>query len=328
MRTVEISHFWQDLLSILPERIGVLGHIRGDGDSTGSQIALTRVLKAAGKEAILFFEKSLSEGLQSFFEDTRVDLIDHIEQYAIEGWVVVDCADLKRLPITVPSEFIFGLIDHHRSARSYAHVNCIEATYAATAEILTEIFQKNNLALDPTIANALYLGILTDTGQFTYRNTTQQTLEKAAFLVQKGAEPTLVAERIFNQVTLPQIRLKQIFLKNLHLELQGKVCISTLSTQEFQEANATPLDAVDFVDKTRSIKGVLAGIYIEEYQGRIKASLRSNTEILKLDEVAAHFGGGGHAAAAGFTVNDRDLQSVYRELLAFLIDYSKLFKNA
>lgn len=314
MRTVEISHFWQDLLDILPQRIGVLGHVRGDGDSTGSQIALTRALKLAGKDATLFFEKALSESLQTFIEDTQSQVIEDFATHEVDGWVIVDCADLKRLPVS-SNKPLLGLVDHHRSTRPYAELNCIESNYAATAEILTALFQANNLPIDYTTANALYLGILTDTGQFTYRNTTAQTLEKAAYLVSQGASPSLVSERIFNQVTLPQLHLKQLFLKNLHLEIEGKVCIGTLTTQDFELAKTTPLDAVDFVDRTRSIKGVLAGAYIEEYQGRIKVSLRSNTDSLKLDELASHFGGGGHAAAAGFTVNDKDLAIVYKELL-------------
>jgi phosphoesterase RecJ-like protein len=322
MHAPSLIPFWESLLADLSHPIAIIGHIRPDGDSTGSQIALTRVLNALGFQAFMVIEPNLSEILKVFIEGTPFELIDKPLPLNTQ-WIAVDCADYKRLPIPVEKANLIGLIDHHRSTRPYARWNCIEASYAATAEALTHLIQELSLPIDSITANALYLGILTDTGQFTYNNTTAETLSRAAFLVQKGAQPAQIAHRLFDQKTLPQVALRQIFLKNLKITLQNQACIGVLRTEDFRQTQTTPLDAVDFVDETRRLKGIQIGAYLEEYEGRTKVSLRSHNPELRLDLLAACFGGGGHAAAAGYTLEDQSVEQALQSLEETLVKFIK-----
>ncbi len=296
------------------QKVLVLGHLRPDGDCIGSQVALVRVLRSIGIEAYLGQVDDIPKILAPFMGDTP--LIDCRESvpdgsYAL---VSVDAADKKRLGPLFEEAEIFGLFDHHRSTRPYAKFNFIDPLAAASAEVLAGLFLQHSCPIDPLSAQALYVGLLTDTGQFRHSSTTPKTLRLAATLLEKGAQVEPINHQLFEQESLARLSLRQLFLSSLRLELEGQLCIGLLNETFFSQTKTKAEDAEGFADYTRMIEGVKIGAVLECQATQIKGSLRSRKENLRVDLLAAQFGGGGHACAAGFRV-DGSLKEFYPEFL-------------
>tara|TARA_B100001248_G_scaffold262737_1_gene262026 strand:+ start:28434 stop:29438 length:1005 start_codon:yes stop_codon:yes gene_type:complete len=313
------SKFLELLKSLKGKKVAVLGHIRPDGDCIGSQVALCRVLRSLGADATAFNADAVPRVLKSFVGDTPLRQPE--DDFDPAGWVAVsvDCADAKRVGDKVHKLFPkpFLNVDHHISNQGYAEHDFVVDSSAATAEILAGFFLDTGCELDATTAQALYLGIVTDTGQFMFPSTTAQTFAIASALVNKGAQPGKAGEELYQRENFPRLHLLKYFLESLKLELKGKVCIGCLALKDYRETGASREESEGFVDFTRSIEGVQIGIFLEEREGAIKASLRAKDPLMRVDQFAQTFGGGGHACAAGFNV-ESTLESFYPQLLKTL----------
>jgi phosphoesterase RecJ-like protein len=191
-------------------------------------------------------------------------------------------------------------IDHHVSNKGYAEFNLVDSGSSATCEVLAGMFFDNGLNVDAQAAQALYTGILTDTGQFRFTSTTRRTFLLAAELMARGAKPTEAGFELYERETTGKLQLLQRFLSSLAMECDGRVCVGTLPNGVFEETGATLEDTEGLVDYARCIDGVDVGVLIEERpDGSVKASLRSKDPRFRLDQIAAQFNGGGHACAAG-----------------------------
>lgn len=320
-KTPSFLNFLKSIPTTKP--ILISGHIRPDGDSIGSQIALTRILRQSHFESYMAYDiHTCPQRLQSFIEDTPIlNILDNnnITDFTL---IAVDTADRKRLPEPLQKHSIFALFDHHRSTRPYATYNFIIPDAPSTTDILSHLFLKSSLPIDKCTAQALYLGLLTDTGQFSYNSTTAETLQLAAYLIEQGANPTKITTELFENETLNRLTLRQQFLQTLQLERDGTICVGILSTELYKKTNTQPEDAEGFVDYTRMIKGVQIGALIESSDNQIKVSLRTRYEKLSLDQLATQFGGGGHACAAGFTIQGK-LLDFYPTFLQTLDKYLK-----
>ena len=182
--------------ALLPElrgrKIAVVGHARPDGDCIGSQVALTRVLVAAGLDAVCVNADPVPRRLQFLTRNTRVMSAEEILPAAADYTAVyVDCADAARCGIRLSGAFPrpLAMFDHHISNVGYAEHDFIEVQSAATAEILAGIFVDLGLTVDADAAQALYTGILTDTGQFRFHSTSWRSFMLAAELLARGARP-------------------------------------------------------------------------------------------------------------------------------------------
>jgi bifunctional oligoribonuclease and PAP phosphatase NrnA len=224
------------------------------------------------------------------------------------GAIYVDCADHARPGIKLKERFptVLGNIDHHLSNQSYATHNCVWTEAAATCEILAGLFLELGLSIDAPTANALYTGIITDTGQFRFASTTHRTFKLAAELVARGADPVKAGYELYEREPAGKLRLLQHFLASFEMHLDGKICLGTLTEGVFEETGTSPEDTEGLVDYARAIDGVLIGGLIEEHPDGVKASLRAKDPIYRVHEIAAQFGGGGHACAAGLNAKGAD----------------------
>jgi phosphoesterase RecJ-like protein len=300
----ELSPRFPPLVERLRQRpVALVGHARPDGDCIGSQVALARVLTALGHKVVCFNADAVPRRLQFLASDmtflrTDVALNDPAD-YAV---VFVDCADQARPGDRLKARFptVMGNIDHHVSNKGYAEFNLVDSGSSATCEILAGLFFDNGLAVDAQAAQALYTGILTDTGQFRFNSTTRRTFLLAAELMARGAKPTEAGFELYERETTGKLQLLQRFLSSLAMECDGRVCVGTLHNGVFEETGATLEDTEGLVDYARCIDGVDVGVLIEERpDGSVKASLRSKDPRFRLDQIAAQFNGGGHACAAG-----------------------------
>lgn len=297
---------WKALLNeIHGRRIAVAGHARPDGDCIGSQIAMARVLRTLGYDVRCANPDPVPRRLQfltcgeTFFTAETLPADDYAA-------IFVDCADPLR-----PGEKLNARLservanfDHHVSNPGFARHNFVDAGSAAACEILAGLFLDQGLTIDAVAAQALYTGILTDTGQFRFNATSRRTFLLAAELMARGAKPAVAGYELYERETPGKLMLLQRFLASLRYECGGRVCIGILPNGIFAETGTSPEDTEGLVDYARAIDGVDIGALIEERPGAIKASLRGKDPAHRLDRVAGQFNGGGHACAAGLNVKN------------------------
>ena len=300
----EISARFEQMRSRLTGRkVAVVGHARPDGDCIGSQVALARALQALGHEVVCVNADPVPRRLQFLVPGMTFLRTDDVGRDPTDyAAIFVDCADHgrggERLRARFPAPL--GNIDHHLSNIGYAEFNLVDSASAATCEILAGIFLDCGLTVDAQAAQGLYTGILTDTGQFRFTSTSRRTFLLAAELMARGAKPTEAGFELYERETTGKLQLLQRFLSSLRMECDGRVCIGTLPAGIFEETGSTAEDTEGLVDYARCIDGVAVGALIEERpDGTVKASLRAKDPAYRLDRIAAQFGGGGHACAAG-----------------------------
>lgn len=312
------ERFAEMVTELAGRKIAVVGHARPDGDCIGSQVALSRVLKSLGHEVLCVNADPVPRRLQ--FLSREVTFVTAAQVPPEHTAIFVDCADHDRVGEKARGRFSspFGVIDHHISNDGFASYNLIDVHAAATCEILAGIFLDNGYAIDTCTAQALYTGIMTDTGQFRFNSTTRRTFMLAAELIQLGVSPAYVGGEVYERESAGKMRLLQRYLASFTMECGGRVCVGMLPQGVFDETGTLPEDTEGLVDYARSIDGVDIGVLIEERPGAMKASLRSKDPIFRVDQVASLFGGGGHACAAGLNYKNSTLAEFRPRLLAAL----------
>jgi phosphoesterase RecJ-like protein len=303
----ELSAAFARLLSGLAgKKIAVVGHARPDGDCIGSQVALARVLMAKGFDVICVNADPVPRRLAFLVAGMKFHRTDEaLESKEERAAIFVDCADQARVGDRLKARYPapVAVIDHHLSNVGFAADNLIDSASAATCEILAGMFFDNGLTVDAQAAQALFTGILTDTGQFRFNSTSRRSFVLAGELVSRGANPTEAGYQLYERETEGKLKLLQHFLASLKLECGGRVCIGRLPAGIFESTGSTAEDTEGLVDYARSIEGVAIGALIEERpDGSVKASLRAKDPVYRVDLVAAQFNGGGHACAAGLNL--------------------------
>jgi phosphoesterase RecJ-like protein len=315
------ADFARLLASLAGRRIAVIGHARPDGDCIGSQVALGRVLAALGFDVVCINADAIPRRLQFLVKEMAFLRTDEVVNAPDDrAAIFVDCADharaSERLKVRFPAPV--AVVDHHLSNVGFATANLVDSASAATCEILAGVFFDNNLPVDAQTAQALYTGILTDTGQFRFNSTSRRCFVLAGELVARGAQPSEAGYQLYERETEGKLRLLQHFLASLRLECAGRVCVGTLAPGIFEETGTSVEDTEGLVDYARSIDGVDIGALIEEKtDGTVKASLRAKEPVYRVDLVAAQFNGGGHACAAGLNLKSGGI-NFYERLVAAL----------
>lgn len=297
------------------KRVAVIGHMRPDGDCIGSQVGLCRVLRAEGIDAVCVNDDLVPRRLAFLVQDTP---FFHAPTFVPEGHVAVtvDCGDHERTGPKLQELFpeILVNIDHHISNTRYAVHNLIDSRSAATAEILAGVALNNGWQIDKTTAQAFYVGIATDTGQFRFPSTTRRVFSISGRLLDRGADPSAASHELYERESLGKMRLLEKFLASLKMECRGRVCIGFLSAAFFADTGTTSEDTEGLVDYARSIDGVDVAVVLEERPDGIKGSLRCKNNVFRVDQVAKRLGGGGHTCAAGFS-SPLSFDELYPKLL-------------
>lgn len=299
----------------------VIGHARPDGDCIGSQVALSRLLRADGVDAVCCNPDPVPRRLEFVAAGTP---FVSLETAVADGRVAifVDCADRNRAGARFAEAFPapLGNIDHHLSNPSFAEINLVDTASVAAAEIIAGLAADAGLAPDAATATALYTGIATDTGQFRFAATTERTFRLAADLVAAGASPARMGLELYERETFGKLQLLQRFLASLETFADGRACLGLLPEGIYEQTGTDIEDAEGLVDYARAIEGVEIGALIEMRRGAIKGSLRAKDSAYRVDLVAAKFGGGGHACAAGLNVKGETLESFLPRLRAALAE--------
>ena len=218
------SRFAEGVESLRGQSVVVLGHRRPDGDCIGSQVALTRCLLALGVDAIAINPDPVPRNLQSFVGDTPFGGLDALPD-GISNSIYVDCSDRERSGLELAERFSEPIlnVDHHISNEGFAKIDLVLSDTSATGEILAGFFLDNEYPIDAVTAQALYLGIATDTGQFRYRGANQRVFRICDHLCGLGASPADAAMELYEKEKPGRIQLLQRFLQLIILILVGLV---------------------------------------------------------------------------------------------------------
>lgn len=299
-----IAESFERMLADLDGRpVAVIGHARPDGDCIGSQIAVVRMLRQRGIEAVCVNADGVPRRLKFITRDEEFVKASALPDRDYQG-IFVDCADHNRAGPTARDRFPepLGNFDHHLSNTGFARHNCVAVESAATCEILAGLFLDHGILIDENTAQGLYAGIITDTGQFRFASTTHQVFMLAAELVARGANPVSAGYELYEREPAGKLQLLQRFLASFTTHAAGRICIGVLEDGVFEATSTNQEDTEGLVDYARAIDGVDIGALIEERADGIKCSLRAQEPKYRVDQVAGIFGGGGHACAAGLTV--------------------------
>ncbi|MEM7673769.1 MAG: DHH family phosphoesterase [Verrucomicrobiota bacterium] len=297
------------------KKVAILGHVRPDGDCVGSQVALCRVLRSRNVDAFCVNNDPVPRVLTTFVGDTPFIEASEWDGSA-DALASVDCAALKRFGsgVSPHAEKIALNIDHHLSNPGYAVENIIIGTAAATGEILANLFLDGGYEVDPITAQACYIGIATDTGQFRFSATTEAVFDVCRRLTELGADPAKAAFELYENETYGKLQLLQRFLASFKEEFGGRVVVGLIHESDYVETGTNPEDTEGLVDYARAIEGVDLGVLLEENQGKLKGSLRAKDPEYRVDQIAKQFSGGGHAAAAGLN-QDTSIEAFYPLLI-------------
>jgi phosphoesterase RecJ-like protein len=310
------ERFAELLAGLKGRRVVVIGHQRPDGDCIGSQVALCRVLRSQGVDAVCVNADAVPRRIRFLIGDTPFFLRDEVSHEGMTA-VFTDCADHGRAGEKIKQLYPtpFGCFDHHLSNGGYARHNFVDTGSAATAELLAGLFLDAGLPIDAPTAQALYVGIMTDTGQFRFPSTSERVFILCGALLARGAQPAVAGQELYERESFGKLKLLQHFLSSLKLECGGRVCIGILPNGIFEQLGASIEDTEGMVDYARAIDGVEIGALIEVRAGVIKASLRAAHAAYRVDTIASQFNGGGHACAAGLNLPST-LGAFYPRLLA------------
>lgn len=290
------------------DTIVILGHIRPDGDCVGSCLGVYNyVLDNYAKKTVDIY---LDDFKDDFMFLRGADKILHEKKdKKYDLCISLDSGDLDRhgeFKTYYNSAQRTMCVDHHISNDGYGDVCFLKTDCSATAEAIYTLLEEDKIGME--CAECLYLGIVHDTGVFRYTNTTRQTMEIAGKLIEKGARSQFVIDGTFYKKTFKQNIMLAKALDSAFLMFDGRVIVSCLTKEVFDENDATNLDTDGIVDALRITEGVEVALWMYEYpkKGKFKCSLRSN-ESVNVNLIACAFGGGGHIRAAGCEVEgDKD----------------------
>jgi phosphoesterase RecJ-like protein len=290
------------------ERFLVVGHENPDGDALGSMLALTLGLRALGKDAQMFlFGGAPLPAEYRFLEldGIRDTLPDDLSERVL---LAVDCANRRRIAeddsfVDVAARVVD--IDHHHDNSRFGDVNLVVDDASSTAEIVRDVLRVLDVPLTPEIAEALYVGLVTDTGRFQYTNTTAKALRLAAELVEAGADVHGVFRHVYETVQFAKLKLLARALERAQLFEGGRLVVSYLLKDDFGDVGAEEPYSEGIIDQLRSVEGSEMVALIREpprNEGPARrVSLRSSHDEVDVSAIAREMGGGGHRQAAGFS---------------------------
>ena len=196
-------------------------------------------------------------------------------------------------------------VDHHHDNTRFGDVNLVVADASSTAEVLRDVFLELDVPLTPEIAEALYIGLVTDTGRFQYANTTPKALRLAAELVERGADVHKVFESVYESVQFAKLKLLARALDRAQIYDGGRIVVSWLRRDDFAEVGAEEPYSEGIIDFLRAVEGAEVAALIREPPSDAgptrRVSLRASTDDIDVSAIARSFGGGGHRQAAGFS---------------------------
>ncbi len=290
------------------ESFVLVTHEHPDGDALGSLVGMHGLLEALGKRSEMFISP---RDLPLPREYRKLPLEDLIEappaDIAQRTVIFLDCGNIDRI---AAEELRGGAhllnIDHHHDNTGFGTLNLVEPTASCTAQIVWELMSALGVKPGPEVAEALYVGLITDTGRFMYENTTPRSHEMAAAMLEAGVQVPIVYRRLYEDMPTEKLTLLGLALSQLQRYDEGELTIAALSAEDFRAAQAEESYSEGIIDQLRAVQGTKVAALVRELsggerKGQHKVSLRATDDDVDVSVIARAQGGGGHRRAAGFT---------------------------
>ncbi|HUZ84688.1 MAG TPA: bifunctional oligoribonuclease/PAP phosphatase NrnA [Gaiellales bacterium] len=294
------------------DRVLVTTHENPDGDAIGSLVAAAAALRARGTVVRAYLEPESTVPHEVSFLDTD-GLEREVDPESIRGWTLLalDCGNERRIGLRQAElRAAAGTVvdvDHHHDNSRFGDVNLVDGSASSTAELLVRIIDGLGVEISPVVAEALYVGMVTDTGRFQYRTTSPDALRVAARLVEAGADVHRVFERVFESTRLGKLELLGRVIAHMTAHENGRLLVSYVTREDLATVEGDEATTEGLIDNLRAVEGVQVAALIREQlplaDGSVtdnRVSLRSHGAI-DVSVIARKSGGGGHKQAAGFS---------------------------
>ena len=295
----------------------IVGHIRPDGDCIGSQLGLALALRNEGKKVTVWNEDAVPQKYKFLNADGLLHKPRRGESF--DCVIATDCASFQRLGKAgdcIASRKIFINIDHHESNTRYADVNWVSPREPSTGELIFRLLKVARWPITKPIADLLFTAISTDTGSFQYATTRSGTFHAGAELVTRGADLAKICDEVYQSYPLSRAKLLKHVYSKFRLADHDRIAWFWLKKKDFTRTGAESNDTEGLIDHIRAIEPVVVACVFEELEPELtRLSLRSKNARVNVNEIAAHFGGGGHPAAAGARIPGTPL-AVQRKVIA------------
>jgi bifunctional oligoribonuclease and PAP phosphatase NrnA len=284
-------------------------HENPDGDALGSLLAMHWILEQLGKHSIMYMspdEFPLPWEYRAWtFDGIAGAPPPDVAQRTI---VFLDCGNIDRMPMAFLQADGLHIIniDHHHDNTRFGTVNLVVPEASCTAEIVYGLAKELGAEITPPIADALYTGLVTDTGKFMYENTSPEAHRMAAELIEAGVEPHQVHRRLYEDLPFRRLQLLQRALASVERHDDGSITIAHVVKDDYAATGASEQDSEGIVDHMRAVEGTAVAVLVrellsEDRDGMHKVSLRATDGRVDVSRIAREFGGGGHPQAAGFS---------------------------
>ncbi|MFK2822836.1 DHH family phosphoesterase [Arcobacter sp. YIC-80] len=298
----------------------IITHVNPDPDSIGSALALSNLFHENKiKHKVFNISSDLPENL-NFIE--RFDKItDQLPKF-FDLAISVDCGTYKRLGFELDSNIPLINFDHHKSNDSFGTINIVDPMKSSTAEIVYDFFKHNGLYITKNSATALYVGIYDDSLAFSLGRCDELTFDKVNFLVQCGANPSSIANKLLRRDSLAKYRIIPKVLNSLELYKEGEVASIYAKEKWFKQTGAHNRDCEDALDMIMSMAIVRVAFFVRIVNGSTRVSLRSKGKF-DVARIASQFDGGGHLNAAGCTIDTIDEQEAKNLVIKEIFEFYK-----
>lgn len=285
----------------------VCGHVSPDGDCLGSQLALAAALRRLGKRVtcVLVKGEPVEVNLLRVLDGAQDLVFAGAYKGAPGAFVGVDVPTRERIgeaacALLDQAPFSFT-IDHHAVDTTMCDMVYVDPDAASTTMLIWELAGYLGVERTGAVANCCYTGLVTDTGRFQYQNTNERCMSLAAEMVAAGADPASVSREVFQNRTYASMRLEATAIMRAEFSEDGATALGYLTREDFARFGAQKSDAEPVIDALRRIEGVRVACMLREQEDCIRGSLRAKDDT-DVSAIARTFGGGGHVAAAGFTL--------------------------
>jgi phosphoesterase RecJ-like protein len=279
----------------------ITSHINLEGDSVGSQLAAASLLRGLGKKYVIFDNDPPPAQLDFMLDGEKIKTsLSRADEF--DAMLVVDCPVLERTgkvaACAKQAKAVLN-IDQHISNNAFGDVRWIEPEMSSCGEMMYHLFKTMKVKIDKKAALAMYVAIVTDTGYFSYENTTAMTHRVVSGLLEAGIRPLWVGRHLNEKKSHNDLRLLQETLKTLKLHYNGRVSTLYTSLDTLKGLGLSAASTENFVNYGRAVNTAkIAVFFLERSQGEVHVSFRSKGEV-DVNKVAALFNGGGHPNASG-----------------------------
>jgi phosphoesterase RecJ-like protein len=306
------------------DKLIAVTHENPDGDALGSLVAMQQILVALGKDSLIYIDAN-EFPLPYEYRFLPLTGVVHNPPEDIDERTIIflDCGNLDRTSgegLHRAGARILN-IDHHHDNTRFGTVNLVDPHASCTAEIVWDLMHGLRIKPTVTIAEALYVGLITDTGRFMYENTGPRAHLMAAELIEAGVDVHEMYRRVYEGVPYGKLALLARGLANVERYDDGRLTLSGLTAADFTESGAEESYSEGVVDHLRAVQGTAIAALVRDRigenngDGLRKVSLRASDERVDVSRIARAQGGGGHRQAAGFTTS-----MPWPELVSFLRD--------